>query len=321
MDRPPGRQSHTRRFCAYNRELEEVVKTIAAKIGTRGVRSDNGFTLIELLVVLAIIAVLVALLLPAVMRSLEASRRLWCRGNLHQIGVALHAYHDQHSCLPPGYFWTPGYRTGGFGWGAMVLPHLGYEQLYNQLNFSLPLWHVVNATVAPMQLEVFLCPSDDSSFGTLDREGFRYGRASYVANFGVPDMDENPDQRKGIFSRNSATRFRDVTDGLALTFMASERHNDRFHSLSSGQHLWAETVWIGAVKEGADDDHAHTTLFQTGHRPNSPYMDDRDVASKHTDGANFLMCDGSCRYVTNDIDITLYRALSTRAGREPTDAF
>lgn len=284
-------------------------------------RGNRGFTLIELLVVLAIIAVLVAILLPAVVRTMETSRRLWCRGNLHQIGVALHSYHSLHSCLPPGYFWSPGYVVGGFGWGAMILPQLGQETLYNGLNFDFPLWHEANATVVSMQLQIYLCPSDDSSFGTLAREGFRYGLSSYVASFGPPDMDENPDQRDGVFSRNSSTRFRDIPDGLAHTFMASERHNDRFLSLSTGHHLWAETVWAGAVKEGEDDDHAHTTLFQTGHTPNSPYMDDRDVASKHNDGANFLFCDGAVRYITNDIDPLVYRALGTRAGREPVEDF
>ncbi len=276
-------------------------------------RRTDGFTLIELLVVIAIIAVMVALLLPAVQHAREAARRARCRNHLRQLGIALHRYHDAHGALPPGYLWSPGYSHGGFGWGALILSQLGYSRLYNALNFSLPLWHAANATIAVLQPGVFLCPSDDTSLGTLDREGLRYGRANYVGNFGPGDMDENPDDRRGVFSRNSFTRFRDITDGLAHTFLASERHNDKFLSLSTGGHLWAETVWIGAIKEGDDDDHAHTTLFQTGHTPNSPYMDDRDVASKHMDGANFLFCDGSVRFLSNDIDLAIYRELSSRA--------
>lgn len=273
----------------------------------------SGFTLIELLVVIAIVSVLVALLLPAVQRAREAARRIRCRNHLHQIGIALHRYHDAHAVLPPGYLWSPGYTRGGFGWAGLILGQLGYAELYNALNFSLPLWHVANSTVAPMQPGVFLCPSDDTSHGTLDREGFRYGRGNYVGNFGPGDMDENPEDRRGVFSRNSFTRFKDITDGLAHTFLASERHNGRFFSQSTGGHLWAETVWIGAVKEGDNDDHAHTTLFQTGHTPNSPFMDDRDVASKHVDGANFLFCDGAVRFLSNDIDLGIYRELSTRS--------
>jgi prepilin-type N-terminal cleavage/methylation domain-containing protein len=57
-------------------------------------RRRGGLTLIELLVVLAILAFLMALLLPAAQAAREAARRARCGGNLRQIGLALHAYHD-----------------------------------------------------------------------------------------------------------------------------------------------------------------------------------------------------------------------------------
>jgi prepilin-type processing-associated H-X9-DG protein len=108
----------------------------------------------------------------------------------------------------------------------------------------------------------------------------------------------------------------DVLDGLSVTFFASERHNGKFFSMTSGHHLYAETVWVGAIKEGEDDDHAHTTLFQTGRPSNSPFLDDGDAASRHGEGVHALFGDGSVRFLANTIDLDLYRALSTRDGRE-----
>ena len=60
----------------------------------------RGFTLIELLVVIAIIAVLIALLLPAVQQAREAARRTQCRNNMHQLGLALHNYHQVQRQIP-----------------------------------------------------------------------------------------------------------------------------------------------------------------------------------------------------------------------------
>ena len=69
-----------------------------------GLSSRLGFTLLELLVVMAIIAILVALLIPVLGRAKEKSQRISCAGNLRQINLALLLYRTDHNGLmpPPG---------------------------------------------------------------------------------------------------------------------------------------------------------------------------------------------------------------------------
>jgi prepilin-type processing-associated H-X9-DG protein len=245
-----------------------------------------------------------------------------CTNNLKQVGIALHNYHDIHATLPMGYSYVPGYTRGGFGWGAAILPGLEQRPLFDAANFDWPAWSIENVTVCVTSISFYLCPSDETSAqGQLDRDGFRFAMGSYVASFGPGDMDfGDPEDRRGLFSRNSRTRFASIKDGLSQTLAASERHNGQFGVLSSGGHLFAETVWVGAIREEPDDDHGHTTLFQAGHPPTSPEMDDRDAASRHPGGTNFLFGDGSVKMLKETIRIEVYRALSTRAGGEAISA-
>lgn len=285
-------------------------------------RNRRGFTLIELLVVIAIIGVLVSLLLPAVQAAREAARRASCTNNLKQLGLAIHQYHDAHGCLPMGYSHRPGYTWGGFGWGLAILPHLEQRPLFDAVNFALPAWTQANTTVCITPIATHLCPSDETSGGNfLSRDAFQFAMSSYVGSFGPGDMDfGSPDDRRGLFSRNSRTRFSEIRDGLSQTLAVGERHNGAFRVLSTGGHIVAETVWMGAIREEPDDDHGHTTLFQTGHTPSSPEMDDRDAASRHSSVTQFAFADGSVRAIKDSVALDVYRALGTRAGGETVGA-
>jgi prepilin-type N-terminal cleavage/methylation domain-containing protein len=277
----------------------------------------RGFTLIELLVVIAIVGILIALLLPAVQAAREAARRAQCVNNLKQIGLALHGYHDAHALLPPGYTYTPGYVTGGFGWAAMVLPQLEQPSLFNAINFDLPPWSAPNTTACTQKLAVYQCPTDNTVEGFLEREGYKYARSSYVANFGPNDLDLTPEDRSGLFSRNSGTRFADITDGLSQTLAASERTNALFvRVIGSANHFDLETVWPGAIKQDPADDHGHTTLFQSAYTITSPYFDDRNVMSFHPGGTDYLLGDGSVKFIKTSIAVGVYQALGSRAGGE-----
>jgi prepilin-type N-terminal cleavage/methylation domain-containing protein/prepilin-type processing-associated H-X9-DG protein len=281
-------------------------------------RTRRGFTLIELLVVISIIGVLIALLLPAVQAAREAARRIQCTNNLKQIGIAFHNYHDAHSTLPPGYTYLLGYSTGGFGWASMILPYMEQTPVFNAINFNLPAWSSQNSTACTQSLSFYQCPTDYTvTKGYLEREGFRYAKSSYVACFGPADMDLTPEDRKGLFSRNSRTWFADVTDGMSQTLAAGERTNAVFLTvIGSSNHFDLETVWPGAIKENPVDDHAHTTLFQSAYLINNPNFDDRNSMSYHPGGSNYLFGDGSVKFLKLGIDLGVYQSLGSRAGGE-----
>ena len=292
-------------------------------------RKRTGFTLIELLVVIAIIAVLISLLLPAVQQAREAARSASCKNNLKQLGLALHNYHDSHLAFPPGYLYREdpldSANTAGFSWGAMILPFLEQGPLYDQFDWDLPVYDAANREAREEHLSMFLCPSDPVSSNrwvTMATE--RFAMASYAASFGPPDLDADQEQRDGVFSRNSRTRVKDVKDGLSNTLFVGERVNGPFRNGGAhGNHFEYETTWAAAVRDDMDptDDHGHMVLFQTGHVPNDPDSDDRDVSAPHQGYAHFLLGDGSVRPINAHIDFDLYTALGTKAEGEVIDGY
>jgi hypothetical protein len=298
--------------------------------------------LVELLVVIAIIGILIALLLPAIQAARESARKSSCRNNLHQVAVALHNYESSFRKLPPGYKYLKGDQGNalGYSWGVLVLPFMENKNLHDQFDFKKPIYDPVNRVARETHIDSLLCPTDDISPTGFVQMGDdeRYAMACYVANFGLPDLDEDqeqafgpiddpqwPDNRPwGPFYRNSTTKLKDITDGTAKTLMLGERQNGPFRTAGSHDvHIEYETTWAGAVRDIDDhtDDHGHMVLFQVGHTPNHADSDDRDVSASHSGEALFALCDGSVRSISEDIDEKVYFALGSMNGEETIGDF
>ncbi|WZO98591.1 DUF1559 domain-containing protein [Isosphaeraceae bacterium EP7] len=211
-------------------------------------RRVRGFTLIELLVVISIIAVLIALLLPAVQSAREAARRMQCTNNLKQIGLAMHNYHSSQDAFPIG-------RTGlGFSypncpnanrrtWAFSILPYLEQANVFQTINFTLNFYEWENATVMRVRIGAFNCPSDPGATITLSASTPQTIRSNgnYMVNWGntnwyqdmvVSGVATNPfstpeqpllvQYQAAPFTANKANGISSMVDGTSNTVMMSE---------------------------------------------------------------------------------------------------
>ncbi len=304
-------------------------------------KNQIGFTLVELLVVIAIIGVLVGLLLPAVQAAREAARRMSCSNNLKQLALGIHNYESSFRQFPPGYlhkFGEPGsmYLANhqGFSWGSAILPHIEQAALYDTIHFDRPTFDIENLSARETSLPTFLCPSDTYSEGEfVIRDDsltpvLRYAGASYAANWGpstsAVNLDDTPLESDGVFFRNSNLRHADILDGLSNTLALGERTNGPLpvSTPSPGGHSNFETAWFAAVHDRDDfeDDHGHMVLFETQFRPNQIDGDDKGLSAPHVGLAQFALCDGSVRAITQEIDAEIYNALGSRNGGEVIDS-
>jgi len=246
--------------------------------------------MVELLVVIAIIAVLVALLLPAVQSVREASRRMQCQNNLHQIGIALHNYHAAFRKFPPGGIEVrPQTRRGKqLAWSAFVLPYLEESATYGRVDFSYAFDHPKNSEAAASLIETYLCPSTPRST-KLNRGR---GPTDYGGIYGERIISRN-DPPRGVMIHDQAIRFRDIIDGTMRTMMISEDAG-----FPDGQ-------WINA-----------RNLFDQAFSINRAPKFENDIRSMHPAGAIGLFADGSVSFLDENMNLELLAALCTRNGRE-----
>lgn len=149
--------------------------------------------------------ILVALLLPAVQAAREAARRTQCVNNMKQLALAMHNYHDTYKTFPPAYIPDED-GNPKTSWRVLILPYLGYSQLYDQYNFDEPWDSPNNLSVTSTQIPIYRCPSDTGGAQSLE--------TCYMAITG-PNT---------VFPGGKALRMADITDGTANTLLFVEVH-------------------------------------------------------------------------------------------------
>jgi prepilin-type N-terminal cleavage/methylation domain-containing protein/prepilin-type processing-associated H-X9-DG protein len=308
-------------------------------------RRTSGFTLIELLVVIVVIGLLIALLLPAVQSAREVSRRLHCANNLKQMGLAIASYHQAHNVIPPGFVVGLDSATPGWGWGFYLLPQLEQQVAYNSANVDLPIFFPGNRTVYTHTVGTFLCPSSPD-MGRFD-PGYLGSRmvgtadpaiSQYVGSLGAIQasvqlpVGGTPLKGDGVFFQNSSISYSDVTDGTSQTFFVGERSRNVSDSIwagvitTSGLHCtkssWPVKSCYGNVflvlgrtggVEPADQGHIGDI---NDHLLNSRKAGPDGFWSLHSQGSNFLMGDGSVRFIKQSIVPAVFIGLASRAKGE-----
>ncbi len=292
-------------------------------------KTPRGMTLIEVLTTLAIVGLLMALLLPAVQSTREAARLVSCKNHLRQLGLAHHNYHASHACLPMGSSEhstrSSGLPAGSWGSAMALLPYLDRKEEVASVQFN-----TLNCCVEIMAIQasggsridpasgykpVFACPTDPLSSqqhlsGVTSYPCGRLFAGNYLGVSG--DWNYNcygTRNGRGLLYTISSVRLEHVTDGTSHTILLGERGIPRDQG-------WGWLICGGAECEQYIGTEKGISPSASGVSPIG--FSDRITTfwSWHRGGANFLLADGSGRFLNQSIALPIIQGMGTKNQRE-----
>ncbi len=306
-----------------------------------------GFTLVELLVVMAIIAILVGILLPAIQSARESARRVQCTNHLKQIGLALHNYESVHASLPWG-------AKGGWGqaWTTDILPFIERSDLWE----IVPQGELGGSTGASIEsrhfqqlakaaVPTYHCPSQTGPLHHDELSSEIEGRAicSYLGSAGSNVTTDNGptntasglsmDFGNGVLlvqrftsaapslpipELNPPVKFSGILDGLSNTLMVLEGRFISFDCEACDRHSLYHPEFDDA--QGRDFSEALIStkyglnLFQA-----PQWKQELAPGSYHVGGVHAALCDGSVKFLTDQIDLQVLEVFGSRGNVEISD--
>ena len=276
----------------------------------------NGFSLAEFLVVLAILAIVVALLLPAVRRVREPAARMACQNNLRQLMFGLHHYEstgrpapdpstghrDEHGrgVFPPGCLGPGTAPEERLSWMVALLPYLEQDNLFKQ--FDVEKGYAGNLAAAQTGIRTYVCPASEEASGgsgRYERRLWRIDLTNYVAMAGLGhDAAGQPAGAagNGFMGYDRLTSIAQIKDGASNTIAVME----------TGLNL-------GPWARGGQSNLRGFDLAVL------PLHGDQRQFGGHAGGMHAAFADGSVRFIRSSIDPSKLAAAVTIAGGEPVE--
>ena len=290
-----------------------------------------GYGLFQLLVVIALIALLIGMMLPAVFKVHLAAARMQSSNNLKQLGIAVHNYNDAYTKLPAGV------DEKQFSTLFHLLPFIEQDNLFKSADMTVDSDNKANAKVRSTIVKTFLSPLDPL------HETAPAGGTNYFAMAGSKmELKDND----GAFYRDSKNTIpASFTDGTSNTIVFVELlrgDNGKKAESVQRQHIRIKAADLATLKEGAGvKDFANgkniaanrgaawidgrflqattnTTMRMLDKRPDVDCGGEGGLAGVRTvaDGTNVALGDGSVRFVSSHISLVTWKAASTTNGGE-----
>jgi prepilin-type N-terminal cleavage/methylation domain-containing protein/prepilin-type processing-associated H-X9-DG protein len=287
-----------------------------------GRRKRNGFTMVELLVVIAVIAMLVAILLPAVNSAREAARNTQCKNRIRQLAVAAGQYHSRMNAYP-------GFRglleDVPISWVVRMAPDFGERNLYERWRAGDP--NQSGAIyLAPPYISLLACPSDPMV--REDGPSLSYmanaGRAGVEPRFNLPQfgvfLDQMPQSPGAPVPATTEAFINDQGDGQGHTIMLAENiqlmlsngePGTRYDTPNPKNDEWSQ----GNKSSNVVVYHCvanPTSVMSFGGDPRAPRQLTPEAArpaSNHPGGVNVAFCDQRVVFIRSDISYLVYMRL------------